>query len=315
MGCRMPFYPNEGNSLMNCSRCRWRWCAGLLLVGVALGSASALCGEAAKPQAAKAQPAESGPYRKLAAGVMRSVDSPLGAEDVVSRHDVVELVAVDPKLDWAKDVAFRNEVSYLEFQFKPVRMILVDVPQPNGRMKQKLIWYMVYRVTNPGKVLRSVEGADGTYELQLHDSAKPIQFIPEFRLECQDLGKTYRDRLIPIAVAAIQMREDPNRKFYNSVEMAREVKAGETVWGVATWEDVDPRTDRFSVYVSGLTNAYKWADTAPVGPGDPIGKGRKFTRKTLKLNFWRPGDEFFPHEKEIRYGGIPGGVDYEWLYQ
>ena len=29
-----------------------------------------------------------------------------------------------------------------------------------------------------------------------------------------------------------------------------------SVWGLATWEDVDPRVDFFSVYIKGLTNAY-----------------------------------------------------------
>ncbi len=37
-------------------------------------------------------------------------------------------------------------------------------------------------------------------------------------------------------------------------------------------------------------------------------------RKTLKLNFWRPGDQYFENEEEIRYG-IPGRVDYEWIYR
>ena len=35
---------------------------------------------------------------------------------------------------------------------------------------------------------------------------------------------------------------------------------GETVWGVATWQDVDPNNVWFSVYVEGLTNAYRFSD-------------------------------------------------------
>ena len=101
---------------------------------------------------------------------------------------------------------------------------------------------------------------------------------------------------------------------------------------VATWENIDPRVDFFSIYVKGLTNAYRWQDN-PDGyrPGlDPIAKGRKFVRKTLKLNFWRPGDEYDEKESEFRYG-VPGEmadryrqkygkdvlpkVDYEWVYR
>ena len=99
----------------------------------------------------------------------------------------------------------------------------------------------------------------------------------------------------------IQQRELPRGELLNSVEMAKQdlhVEAGRTqrgVWGVAMWEDVDPQIDFFSVYVGGLTNAYQWTD--PPGAfklGDRPGKGRKFTRKTLQLNFWRPGDDIGP---------------------
>ena len=97
------------------------------------------------------------------------------------------------------------------------------------------------------------------------------------------------------------------------------------VWGVATWTDVDPRIDFFSVYVGGLTNAYRWEDPAGAyKAGDPPGTGRQFTRKTLQLNFWRPGDEHLQDEKEIRFGVARGkgelydvseGVAYRWVYR
>ena len=99
----------------------------------------------------------------------------------------------------------------------------------------------------------------------------------------------------------------------NSVEMAEQpipVSDGRIdrgVWGVATWADIDPRIDFFSVYVGGLTNAYRWEDPAGAyKPGDPPGKGRQFARKTLQLNFWRPGDEILQDEREIRFG-VPLG--------
>ncbi len=36
--------------------------------------------------------------------------------------------------------------------------------------------------------------------------------------------------------------------------------------------------------------------------------------KTLKINFWRPGDEYMEHEMELKYG-VPGEVDYQWVYR
>ena len=133
--------------------------------------------------------------------------------------------------------------------------------------------------------------------------------------------KVYVDRLIPVALGPIAAREDRNRRFLNTTEMAEgRIPVGKTVWGIVTWENVDPRTKWFSIYVEGLTNAYKWTDVPgeftrdDFGKASQIGKGRRLQRKILKLNFWRPGDEYNENEKQIRYG-VPGRVDYEWVYR
>lgn len=254
-----------------------------------------------------------GPPRKLAPGVMTTIEPDIEVEETHAQHDIVELVAVDPNFEFARQADFRRDAWCLQFRFKPVRMIYVDIPQPSGRMQRKLIWYMVYTVTNTGAVLSPVPAGDGTYDIQQIE--KPLRFVPNFTLVATEFDKHYPDRVIPLAVRAIQRREDPNIRLFNTAEMARVIKPGETVWGVATWEDIDPNTDFFSIYVTGLSNAYRWTD--PEGAyqqGDPIGQGRRFTRKTLKLNFWRPGDDLYEHEEEVRYGQ-PGEVDYEWVYR
>ena len=281
-----------------------------------------------QPPAAKPLITKS-PYRHLAPGVLISIDPMRTLEETVSRHDVVGLLAVDSKFDWAKDIAFRHDVWVLKFQFKPMRMIWVDVPQPSGYMQRKLIWYMVYVVTNTGKVMHPVQDVKLGYETfdkrelyKVQEVDRPIRFVPEFLLEGHQemkdnplTTKVYPDRVIPVAIGPIRLREDPNRKFLTSVEMCREIAVGESLWGVAMWEDIDPRIVRFAVYVFGLTNAYRWKDEpGEYKSGDSPLKGRKRYQKTLKLNFWRPGDQYFEHEEEIRYG-IPGGVDYEWVYR
>jgi hypothetical protein len=145
---------------------------------------------------------------------------------------------------------------------------------------------------------------------------KPVKFVPQFSLESQDDShNVYPDHVMPMAMIAIRQREDPNRVFLNTVEMTREIPVGQTFWGIATWEDIDPKITHYSIFVNGLTNAYRFTDDPGVYKvGDPIGKGRHLTRKTLKLNFWKPGDPYLEHEEEVRYG-IPGEVDYEWLYR
>ena len=119
---------------------------------------------------------------------------------------------------------------------------------------------------------------------------------------------------------SFKKREDKNRKLLNTAEITGEIPpstadADRSVWGVATWEGVDPRTDRFSIYIHGLTNAYRWDDPAGAyQKGDPPAKGRTYQSQVLKLNFWRPSDTRYEHEDEIRFG-IPGEVDYAWFYK
>ena len=154
--------------------------------------------------------------------------------------------------------------------------------------------------------------------------------------------QAYLDQVLPEAVERIRMREDPRRPLRNSVTIGDASIPVSTeyedrsVWGVATWVGVDPRTDFFSVYVQGLTNAYRWQDPeAAFRAGDPPGTGRRLSQKTLQLNFWRPGDAIDPEESEIRFGmpnqtQVPPGktvdpllqlyrvqerVDYQWVYR
>jgi hypothetical protein len=286
--------------------------------------------DAAKPAAAAPK---KGPYRVLAPGVEITIAPDRQEDDTFSSHDVIEILNGIPNLKWTpktepttatlRDMAtatvFRHNIWYLEFTFQPVRMIWVDVPQPTGKMQRKLIWYLVYRVKNNGHHSKPVRKPDGTYEVETADY--PVKFVPQFVLESPDYKKAYLDRLIPVAVPVIEQKEDPNRKLLNSVQISAKPiavsteRADNSVWGVATWESVDPRVDYFSISIQGLTNAYKWTDQpAEFKMGDPPGKGRVLTEKTLVLNFWRPGDEFVEDQRVIRYGS-PGQVDYSWVYR
>ena len=126
----------------------------------------------------------------------------------------------------------------------------------------------------------------------------------------------YYDRYLPLAFAKIAVKEGRGQEFFDSVRMAnREIAPGETVWGIATWIDVAPRIDRFSVYISGLTNALRWQDSddGEAEENAKIGSGRDVFRKVLTLNFYNPGDETHRGGKEI-YNNLPGALDFEWVY-
>jgi hypothetical protein len=282
----------------------------------------------AAPAAAPAVPApgQSGGFRVLAAGVETTIRSPVKAEDLSSRHNLVEILAENaaygerpavPALKPAQNVFFKHDVWGLDFTFKPIRFLRIPTADGNER----LIWYMVYHVKN-GPVKRYVDDPnDLDPNVMIPEMVtEPFLFIPRFELESHDVKQLYQEKLLPEVVPLIQAREDQNRKLLNTAQITGEIppstpEEDRSVWGVVTWEGVDPRTDRFSIYVHGLTNAYRWDD--PPGAykkGDPPATGRTYQSQVLKINFWRPSDARDQHEDEIRYG-IPGEVDYEWFYK
>jgi len=284
----------------------------------------------------------------FAPGVLTTIAPEVTSKDTVCVHDILELRADDrlqrvpdtpsqTLYEMAKSVDFRRDVWCLELAFKPLRMLAVDIPQPSGKMQRKLVWYLVYRVRNTGIGVAPQEQENGTYQT-IEKTTDSIRFIPQFVLTSQDrdrqgkrVRKAYLDRVLPAALQAIARRELPGGKLLSSVEISQQLLQAEDgraiggLWGVAIWEDLDPEIDFFSVYVTGLTNAYDWQDSPEdFQVGDPNGKGRKFVRKQLQLNFWRPGDAYDEDEREIRFGAAPGkanfygtseGVASRWIYR
>ncbi|MEQ8211774.1 MAG: hypothetical protein RH917_18400 [Lacipirellulaceae bacterium] len=293
-----------------------------------------------------------GSVPKFAPGILTTIPPKVERADAVSIHDLLSLRA-DESLQWdpastavsrtlyemAADVPFVHDVWCLELTFKPLRMLAVDVPTREGGVERKLIWYMVYRVRNTGAGLIPKVQEDGEFVTE-SQGTEDVRFLPSFILSTQDrdqatgqrIRKAYLDRVIPAALEPIRRREFSTGRLLTSAQMAQqklpieEGRDARGLWGVAMWEDVDPTTDYFSVYVRGLSNAYRWDD--PEGAfkaGDAPATGREFTHKLLQLNFWRPGDEYEEDEGEIRFGTPPGkanlydganeGVNYRWIYR
>ena len=309
--------------------------------------------------------------RRLAAGVLKVIPTdPLEGETISGPLPLVELTVGRKDLAWkpvpnltevsntllhkAARVTLRRAIWNLEFAFKPMRMIEVDVPQPSGKMQRKKLWYLVYRVKYSGNELTPKAVKDPKWELSTFPTTGSVsnpgrRFFPQLVLRSHEHKKSYLDRVIPAAKLPILQREFPSKKpgkttltpeeLHNSVQIfSRTIplsteRIDRSVWGFATWQDVDPRTDYVSVYVNGLTNAFRFQD--PDGAykaGDKPGTGRTFAFKTLQLNFWRPGDTEMENEEEIRYGipveempaeqkrvfglyGVKERVDHLWIYR
>ena len=277
-------------------------------------------------------------FRKVVPGVERPINPERSFRELTEQQDIPEILDIDANYDWAKTIEFRHDIWAFDFTFKPVRMVEVDVPAPGGKLQKKLVWYLIYRIKNPGVIWHveptkyadpdkkvtpkagvefdfDVAGQDalidGKVEVLEDRRDAALRFMPTFLLFSRDaeIGKQYLDRIIPASLQPIAQREDPIRfaktPLRNTVDMSGEIPAStpeedKSVWGVATWQDVDPRTDFFSIYIQGLTNAH----VRKYVPG----KGWWYAQKTLRLDFRRPGDEFLEDESEIRY------LKASWVY-
>ncbi len=182
-----------------------------------------------------------------------------------------------------------SKIWVLDFKFKDPRLIKANVP---GR-GQKICWYLWYQVTNYGK--------------------EPQRFIPDFELVTHDQHTIHHDQIMPAVQEAIRQVEDPADilKIKNSVTISidpipvsRPKAAPRPVTGVAIWDNVDPQSNRYSIFIAGLSNG--WALTDPIPPDTkPVVR-----RKTLKLNFRRLGDQFQMKSEEIRFAPPA-----EWMYR
>ena len=173
---------------------------------------------------------------------------------------------------WVLDLVFKEPA---------IRQITVDVPG-KGR---KVCWYFWYQVINY--------------------TNEPHYFNPKFELVRHDKNVVYVDQILPKVQEAIQKVEDPTDfyKVKNSVTIGAEPipiskksnAAPKKVTGVAIWDDVDPETSNFSIFVTGLSNGYSVTD--PVAPEtDPVVR-----RKTLQLKFKRVGDPYAQNALDIKF--------------
>jgi hypothetical protein len=201
------------------------------------------------------------------------------------------LVKPEANAQDADDIHSPNsKVWVFDFKFKDPRLIKVRVP---GR-GDKVCWYLWYQVINK--------------------TSQPHTFIPDFELVTHDRNTVHHDQILPHVQDAIRNLEDPTDylKIKNSVTIAanpippsRKDADPIAVTGVAIWDDVDPDSNYYSIFISGLSNGWSVSDN-PDKPGDkPLVR-----RKTLQLNFRRLGDRYYQKSEEIRW--VPPA---QWIYR
>jgi hypothetical protein len=174
-----------------------------------------------------------------------------------------------------------SKIWVLDFKFHSPELITVDIP---GRGR-RLCWFMLYQVINNTK--------------------EPHTFRPDFELVTIDKPGVFHDQVLPSVQEAINRIKDPTGylSLQNSVTMASKPippskpdATPHAINGVAIWDDVNPNANRFSIFVSGLSNGWSLAELPPDNK-------QIVRRKTLQLNFKRVRDGI---------GFVPPA---EWIYR
>ncbi|MBW3542758.1 MAG: hypothetical protein KY476_21055 [Planctomycetes bacterium] len=240
----------------------------------------------------------------LAAAILLLPLAAAAQEPEAPTEGFVQRVASDAT---GQEITAQSNLWVLEVDLKPLRMIWVDVTDPEtGQKKRELVWYLVYKAVNRPLARRQDTSDSAPANEEDVPPGKPL-FVPDLTLvtDDNDSQQVYPDVVLPEAQAAINRRE--RRRFLNSVEAIGEIPdpvpadarptPEQVIYGVATWKDVDPETDYFTVYMSGFSNGIRVMN----GPdGKPL-----VLRKTIMQDFWRPGDRFDQTEDEVRFQGEP----------
>ncbi len=194
----------------------------------------------------------------------------------------------------------KPDVWTLHFRYKAPRIITLDALDSTGRRVKKIVWYMWYQVYN--------------------QSGEPQTFLPEFELVTKDLNTNHLDQPEPFIVEQLNQIENPTNqerlRLNSSIGISkRPIPVSlpdafpRVVSGVAVWTDLAekaPKTNKFSVYVTGLSNGLGVEET-------PTGE-KLIKRKTLQINFLRPTDDKNPQATDIVPDDQNGPAE-RWIYR
>jgi hypothetical protein len=192
------------------------------------------------------------------AGAQQDVAS-RAADRAIDTHDPDQ---VDPNLLKGEDWTF-------DFHFEHPQPIVVQTPGGD----REVYWYLAYTVTN-----RSQEG-------------KP--FVPTFTLYT-DKATLRRAGIFPRVFEAVKSSRKI-RFLENAVKMISNVMPGDgnARTGVAIFAPLARETDRFTIFVEGLSGRYIERPNLAAAPDAPEDEKVVRLRKTLALTYKLPGDKWW----------------------
>ncbi len=133
------------------------------------------------------------------------------------------------------------------------------------------------------------------------------------------MGKKFEDNVVPEAIPLIQAREDATIPVLGAVNImgvippSTKPNVDDAVYGVAVWENWDPKSDRFSIFVRGLSDGYKeipvperrQADRQVQDPPDRLHPPRRRAQSQRKRDRAR--------RPALRMGLLVKGVESAWI--
>jgi hypothetical protein len=226
-------------------------------------------------------------------------------------QDTLGLQPGERKVEPAKLPLDRPDVWTLNFRYKSPRILTVDGFDDKANPAKQVVWYMWYQVYNR--------------------SGEPVTFIPEFELVTTDLNTYHLDEPQPYIFEQVKKYEDRTitkekpegiLNFKTTIGISRKpIPASKPdafpilVSGLAVWTDMDRaekarKTNKFSVYITGLSNGVAVEQKAL--PNDEVVTLVK--KKTLRIDFIRPTDENRPQISDIQPDESNGPAA-NWVYR
>lgn len=194
----------------------------------------------------------------------------------------------------------------LHFRYKPPRIAVVNALDNSGKPVKKTVWYMWYQVYNM--------------------SGEPQTCLPEFELVTKDLNTSHLDEPQPYIFEQLKRIEDttisadlPNgiQDLKTTIGISKRPippskpdAIPRVVSGIAIWTDMAekaPRTNKFTVYVTGLSNGLAVEEVKATGD-------KLIKRKTLQINFLRPTDDNRPQATDIVPDDLNAPAE-KWIYR
>ena len=187
------------------------------------------------------------------------------AQDADAARAAEAIKAADP--DDVDPVAVKGDKWTFDFKYDDPAPLVVTTPQG----KRAVYWYVLYTVTN--------------------HSGEDRLFVPSFTL-VTDTVKVVKAGIHPSVFEAIKtQRKVPFLEDAAAVMGKVRIGPDNAKTSVAIFPPLDPKTDKFTIFVGSLSGEYVERPKASAKPDTPEDEKVLRLYKTLALEYDLPGDE------------------------